>query len=267
MLSSNDLMKHPKFKLLCKRAEIAAQNLNDTNVLEIVKILSFLGVPTDADVFLGLLDVLRLRANELSLDNISFLSFLLTKQKPTPLIKSLQSVLPQKFETRLNDMDRNDFPKLLGHLNYVSTHAKNMSPKTIENIVTAVMAQRSKITVQNAISIIWNLSTFDIHKFDYTELLNCCIDILCDSIGEVKSVSLLRLLTRMVSCVVDGTDAFYSEKFLNRFVEKIIKEKIQLLDTLTMANDLRQLVSKVLKTLINSSSHFMSIFIFIELRK
>lgn len=239
------VIEHPKFKALCKSVQSVAPDLNETNIFEVIKILSFLGVPTDADIFMYLLDVVSYRMENLSLKSIVFFSFLLTKQMELPIVKSFQQSLPEVFQSQMKRQDLNcdDLSNLLSYLGYMAQQEKKMSPTSIQTIVAAILSQRDKFTTGNAMSGFWGLSSFKQLLPESKELLEYCFDTSVSSIDEINSKDLTRILSRMTWRVTEGCDVFYSEKFISRLVEKIIKENFHLTDALKVAKDLQTMVS------------------------
>lgn len=236
---------HPKFKALCRNVECIAPQLGETNLLEVLKILSFLGVPTNSDVILFLLDAVQCRTEKFSMKSIIFFSFLLRKQTQLPIVKSLRSWLPGVFQSQmeLKDLSCEDLPSLLGYLNYVGRSAEKMSAKSIETIIKAVLSHRDNFTKDNALSSLWSMLILKQLLPPAEELLDHSVNMVVKSIDEIKPKDLTPILSRMAAHVTERRNAFYSEKFCSRLVEKIIQEKLDLTDAVKVANDLQKMVS------------------------
>lgn len=179
-----------------------APRLDTSNLLTVVHILNFLGVPTNAAIFLEMLNLVRHQVNDIPLEEIRSFHFMLSKQQQLPLVEALQLSLPILFQMQLKEMDREgpSLNTLLKHLEYAAHHADAMNIESVKIIVSAVMVQRNKLRVLDAESVIWNLTQFKDVQPSSRRLLYHCIDIAIEEdIGLMKALDLLTALRRIVS--------------------------------------------------------------------
>lgn len=250
-MRTEDIITHPKFKILCTRLKYVSSKLNENNIIQLIKICNLLKVDSNAEIFAVLLDSIRCHASELKLDQIMFLDFLLAKQSKVPIVQSFQFALPIMFQMRVvNDMDHQNLPQLLDYLSYAANNADAMGRKPISNIVSGIALNSNDLNAVEAMQIIWKLTKFKQFEPIFKVLLDNCNRILTNSIDEISIKDLQRLLWRVTDSVIIN-DAFYSEVFFDRVLEKIVEHDIGLSDALSLISNLRRIVSIHTKCSIN----------------
>lgn len=208
-----------------------------------IKVLHALNVETNTHVFLALLNLIPSHVTDLTLDNVMFLDFMLAKQQKLPIVESLQFTMPIIFQLRLaQDMDHENLPKLLEYFSYAAKNAKVVGRKSVTNIVAGVTLNSKELTNTDAKAVIWRLTKFRHFEPVYKVLLGKCFDIVSASIDDIETKELQVLQWRVIDCIIHN-DAFYSEEFFKRSIDRAIREDIGLSEALNVATNLRRIVS------------------------
>lgn len=170
-------------------------------MLIVIHTLNFLKVPTNAEIFLKMLNLVRNQVNDIPLDDIRAFHFMLSKQQKLPIVEALQISLPIVFQMQLKEMDREDasIHRLIKHLEYAAHHKDVMEFESIRIIIGAVTSRQNKLKVSYAERVIWNLTQFKEFHPSSKRLLYHCIDIVIqEDIGLLKALDLLTNLRRIV---------------------------------------------------------------------
>lgn len=108
-----------------------------SEAIEALKIFSFVGIPSTSLINQVLLQLVRKNVNQLSLQQIIFLDYLIRQFKNTPLSDALLIALPIVFEVHVTyQLDRENVTQVMDCLQYVSR--KNVSDSTVELLVEAL---------------------------------------------------------------------------------------------------------------------------------
>lgn len=242
-LPSKDIFRNPIFRSLCKRLKYLAPSLHGSDIISMIKVLHALDVETNTDIFMALLGLIQTHVTDLSLDNIMFTDFMLSKQQKLPIVESLQFAMPIIFQIRLaQEMDHENLPKLLEYFTYVANNAKAIGRKSVTNIVAGVALNSAELTNTEAKGVIWHLTKFRHFEPVYQVLLANCFRIISGTIDEIDKKELKVLQWRVIECITHN-DAFYSQEFFDRSVERFIQEDVGLSEALNVVNQLRRIVS------------------------
>ena len=100
-LRSDQILKHPRFAELCQNVRFESRTFLMNDITECLKILTYLGVHTNSEIITVLLQLIRHQINDVTLDHIVFLSFILKKLDRTPLVEALQIALPMLLQIQI----------------------------------------------------------------------------------------------------------------------------------------------------------------------
>lgn len=242
-LPSREVLEHPKFHELCVKMNRVARHLSENEVVDAIKMLQFLGVESNSKIQLILLNLLRHHINELTLEHITFLDFVLGKMKAIPIVEALQMALPMVFQMRATEMDYENVPRLLDYFNYASNHIRAMNEKTINILMTAVMLHAPELTAPDAKRIVWAFSRWHRIAPQHQQLLAICIDRLAAAVTELRTTDLELLVTKFAIKCRDQ-DEFYSEPFLRLVTEELIKRDLPFQNAVLLLRDFLQMVSE-----------------------
>jgi hypothetical protein len=95
------ITRDPRFSQLCDRLVSRARFYDVGDVVNILKFLTFLKMPTSSRVVAAYLQMLRGLVNDLNIGEISYLSFLMKKMDSTPIVMALRLALPIVFENKV----------------------------------------------------------------------------------------------------------------------------------------------------------------------
>lgn len=119
-----------------------ARSIDIYEVIEALKILSYIRTPTDSKIAQILLQLIRQNVNSLSLQQIIFVEYLIKQFKQTtPLSEALLIALPIVFEVNLEvKIDRDNMSHLCDVLQYVSR--KHVSDSCLDMIINAIITHK-----------------------------------------------------------------------------------------------------------------------------
>lgn len=174
--------------------------MDTVNLLVLIKVLTILEVPTNSKIFLSLLNLIRHQVNDIPINRIRDMHFLLNKQQPLPIVEALKLALPMVFKLRFKETDFDDLPLWLNHLDYAAHNANAISYRLVQRTVNVLYDHRNKLSVDDAIPIIYNLSAFKHTSVNFNALIVHCINIVVVAdIGFLKALELLSVLCKTVS--------------------------------------------------------------------
>lgn len=243
-LPSRDVLDHPKFRVLCIKLERIAPHLNDVDIVDAIKICQFLGVESNSKLMLVLCNLLRHHINELTLEQVTFVDFILEKMIATPIVMALRIALPMVFQLRIaNEMDIENLPRLIGYLQYASKHTEDISGKTVNLLVSAIMLHAKDISVENAKSIVWMLGQWARHEAYQSKLLDICIERICQDMTQLRTNDLELLVTKFTIKCAQRCDDFYSLPFFTRVVDELINRDMTFEGACDLCRDFLRIVS------------------------
>lgn len=213
-LSNGEIVNSPEFNMLAASLKSKLRFLELGDQIECLKILSYLRIPATSKIVQILLQLISKQVNDLNLQQITFLDFVMRDFKPTPLVKALKIALPIVFEANLKlKCDYNNVQHLTELLMFASKKA--VSESSFNLILSSLLNQRSNIDLKSAKSIVRSLcdtkTTSDHHKL----LLHQALDIVTDSIDRCTFHELELLLTKLLNKFLEDFEFFYHEEFVN----------------------------------------------------
>lgn len=223
-LSTQQITHHPDFDRLCYylKAQAGLIELNET--IEALKVVSFVGVSSKSTIVQVLLQLLRHNVNDLSLQQIMFLDFLLKQFKSSPLVDGLLIALPIVFEVHLPvKMDRENIAHLAEYLQYVSK--RPVSDKCIEIIINCMIKfidTHDVLDAKIAKSIIWSICDLEEDEF-YEPLLQKAINaLLLNDIDKLEYLEIQTTMTKLIYKYSAKFPFYYNETFLDSCANYIV---------------------------------------------
>lgn len=219
-LSTRDILVHPDFKKLCRKLRSQAGAIDLKQTIEALKVVSYVGVPSDSVITQVLLQLIRHNINNLNLQQIMFLDFLLSQFNPSPLVDALKIALPIVFEIQLPvQMDYDNINHLADYLFYASRH--RMNEASIEKITNALVKYPQQFDAKTAKSVIWSICDMDSYGF-LRPLLKKAINSLVVNLDELSYNDMETTLTKLISRYSYKTNYFYDEVFFDSCINYII---------------------------------------------
>lgn len=231
-IQTSHILRHPDFEKLCRKLKSTSRTIELNELIESLKFLSYLGVNTNSEITVILLNLIRQKINEIELNQIVFLNFLLGKFGSTPLIEALKIALPILFEINLSvKLDHENIPQLTEFLGYI---AKNqINDKCTMNVISALTLHGNQLDPNIASSIIWSLASIRNFQPQYERLLKnafaCVVGNIDDLTFEIIETTLMRVIDKYS---INQTPSFYNEEFFERCAEIIIKRNMDFISAI-----------------------------------
>lgn len=216
-------MRHPDFEKICNQLKYQAGTIELNEVIEALKVMSFLGVPSNTTIYQILLQLLKHTVNEMSLQQIIFTDFLLSKVKPSPLAQALQIALPIVYDIQLPiKLDRTNISSLPEHLYYVSK--KNISESSVMLIVNALMTAKV-FDAKSSVSIMWSICDMQPNLL-LEPLFNKAIQSLLMAGYSVPYHDLETIISKMLMRYSTRTQFYYNETFFDYCANAVITQDL-----------------------------------------
>lgn len=212
-LSTHQITKNPHFERLCRSLKYQAGALQVNEAIESLKVLSFLGIQADSVIMQTLLQIIRHKINELTLQQIIFLEFLLKQFKSTPLVEALKIAVPLVFEIQLPyQVDKDNVKALCDYFQYASTNS--VSSKCIEYLCSSLLTTENSFDTKIASSIAWSICDLDADVF-FEPLLLKSLDFLVLNVYSMKFGDLETTLSKLSKKFSTKTPFYYHEIFFD----------------------------------------------------
>lgn len=244
-MPSKEVLSHPKFRILCKKLNYSARYLEENDLITLIKIFTYLKTPAKTEIYLTLLNLVRHNINDLKLDQITLLEFLLRKVNKEPLVNALQMALPMVFQVQLlTQMDHDNVPQLLQLLKFISINITSISRKSVMNVVTALTLHGESFHPLDAIKIVNALSEFDHFLPGYRRLLNNTVTVVGENMHEVEFRHLEFTLQQMIDVFATlKHPEFYNDQFFAKCAEEAISRDIGFQTAIHVLQKFGQIVS------------------------
>jgi FAST kinase domain-containing protein 2 len=220
-MTDQQIVKSPDFIKLCKRLKSQARGITLNDTIQALKIVSFVGVPSSSTIIQVLLQLIRQGVNDLSLQQIIFLEFIMRNFDRNPLVDALQIAFPLVFEAQLSlKMVRDDVTSLAELLQYACK--KPLSDSSISIIIECLEKLSEDIDVKTAKSVVWSLYELKRPLPSYYALLIHCWNVITENIEQCSYTEVDDLLGLMVKKVAQKQTYFYHEDFADSCVRYMV---------------------------------------------
>lgn len=193
--------------------------------------------------------MLRTQINDLTLKQIVFLQFLLTKQtknKKSPLVDALQIALPLIIDNNLKTkIDPENIFLLCDLLQFAAKY--QLSQKSVILIVDALVPHH--LSVQQAKSIMWSLCDLPPSR-KYSDLLDKCFDILSRGIQSLQVAEIDTIISKVLQRVGRNTLFYYNECFIDNVCMTLIDRQVSLNSAVGTLTRITQMVSLIHKSVL-----------------
>lgn len=222
-LSKEELTRSPEFTALCHKIAIFSRNLELIDVMNSVKCLSYLGVSVNSNIMQVLLQLISKMINEMSLQQITFLHFLLKELSSCPLVDALALALPIVFETQVQYKIEDNVYWQVKFLNYVAKH--NLSQETFDFVMSRIINNFDQLDPKMVKSLLLCLYYKGYSTDKYIGVINKCIKIFINHIELADTSDIEAILTRKLHKYITESDIFYNEQFINATIEYLIEKQ------------------------------------------
>lgn len=236
----------PSFERLCVQLKKFSRSLDMHDVIEAIKVLAFMNVPANSTVFQMLLQLVRQNINELSIQQIMFLDFVLGRCENNHLIDALQLAMPLVFQLNVSmQVDEQDIAQLAALLRYCSHNS--IPQKMVTRLVTSAALNDSGISKETAKSLIWSLCELrcpnDQSGKAYGNLLKKCFDVMAKQINSYQSLDITKTVFKLKFKILANHMQFYDVDFLNACGHYAVQKRVDLHDALRIAKNFSRIVS------------------------
>lgn len=182
----------PYFAQLCKCLERRAQHYGIDDVITVIKILSLVGLPSDSSTLQTYFQMLRHQINDVTLNQITYLDFLLKKQKRIPLVEALLIALPMVLENQLDvQLNSNNMHELVKLFEYGVRN--NVRPKSLKKIADAVLESPVQMDASSALTVIWCYIKMK-HQWTFEQdIFNKALEEILRSIHRIAPLQLVKI--------------------------------------------------------------------------
>lgn len=249
-LKPDFITSHPKFDQLCKRLKRCSTVFTPDEVIQSFKFLSSLGVPTNSEISLTLLNLIRHEINNLSIARIIDLDYTLQRYEcRSELQKAIQKSLPIVFELQLSQQVDKDTPvsELINILCFYAKHrGLDAENENLIMICKLLDAKSDEINSNDAIQIIYPLCTIDRFQLPKTiKLIALCIRKLVEHTSEVDANHMQKVIDRLITNSMNRFSPFQFNVhcLLKAFAERISQNDLGLDKAIALQITLRNIVS------------------------
>ncbi|KAL1501105.1 hypothetical protein ABEB36_006492 [Hypothenemus hampei] len=238
-MSTKKLVSHPVFEKICRNIKKNSGIVDLNDAVDVLKSLSFLGIPSTSTITQVMLQIVRSNVNSLSIPQILFLDYLLTTFQVTPLVEAMKIALPMVFEivlpTKLNDSSVTQMADCLKYAVF-----NNLSYSTIEFLTQKLDNFQEEFTGQVAVSILLSLCKLP-RKEHYENLINKAATDLVVNIDNVPIIKLEICLNRLAHCYSKSYPFYYQEVLFDTCANYIIDHKIGYKRAITVARNMARM--------------------------
>lgn len=240
-MPTSDIMRHPELEKICRALKSSARHLEINDVIEALKILFYVGVPPNSEIATSMLNVIRYNINDITLNHIAFLDFLLRKCERTPLIEALLIALPILFEIQLSSkLDHENIPQLVDLLLFISRNKIN--DKCTMAVVSALTLHGLNYNGEVARSILWSLYDLKHFKSAYAKLLANASLAFQAGMEDLSLETIEMMLEKICTKVVQRREIFYNESLINAIVKEIIRRDTPFTESIFIIKKLNRMV-------------------------
>ncbi|CAH1732231.1 unnamed protein product [Aphis gossypii] len=223
-ISKEELTRRPEFTAMCRKIQNYSRNLDLNDVMNSVKCLSYLGVSVNSNIMQMLLQLISKMINDMSLQQITFLHFLLKELPSCPLVDALKLALPIVFETQVQYKLEDNLYWQVEFLNYIAKHG--LSQETFDFVMTRIIRNIDQISPKIVQSLLLCLYYKNYSTEKYIDLINRCLQYYMNHLDYIADISDIdAILLRMINKYSTDSELFYSEEFINKIIEFMMKNE------------------------------------------
>lgn len=201
--------------------------LEFNEIVDVIKILSVLGVPYNTEMYHVFLNLVKQEINSATLPQIVFLDFVLQKPnaKKNSLVDALRISFPILFQMHISQqLDHENIPQLIDYLGFISRNRVNR--KTSVVVLNALILHGSSFSAEDARKIVWSLCD-DVNPCSEQreKLFNNVLDALSKNLTDLNVEILENTVSKMAQKYAKHP-SMYHEKFLNEVATMLLEKNI-----------------------------------------
>ncbi|XP_031625241.1 uncharacterized protein LOC116341948 [Contarinia nasturtii] len=242
------ITSHPRFEQLCRRLKRCSTMFTPDELVKSFRYLCSLDVPTNSEISLILLNLIRHEINHISVDMIIYLDYILSQTEcRSELQRAIQTALPIVLDLQIpQQIDKHSTVKeLVSILNYLASHKQmNQNYHKMTDICKLLVDKSEEITPDDAINIIYHLCAIDqFHLTNCIKLMATSIRRIMDQITDIDINNLQKLLNRMVAATANHFSPFqfHMHSLLKMLTERISQEDLGLPAALALQRTIKNI--------------------------
>ncbi|XP_014299359.1 FAST kinase domain-containing protein 5, mitochondrial [Microplitis demolitor] len=235
------IRRRKEFASLCEIVKKDIRKLQQSDIIEILKTLTYFQVPASSILVQSLLQIIRHSINTLSLEQIIFIDFLLTRcNANTPLIEALKMALPIVFQTHVKSkLDTENLDSLVNSLTYLSTlDSRNETLPYIMNALNKfnehAIDHRRAEKIFMALLMIRNQ---DIN----IELVQKVQNIIIQYVDKIHAKRLELIIRKIALKLQNSEDYFYNEGLVEAIVQAVVSKDMGVSIALNILSNLNEI--------------------------
>ncbi|XP_058454812.1 uncharacterized protein LOC131432508 [Malaya genurostris] len=259
-IQRNEILNHSRFSELCKALKHESRSFMINDVTESLKILTYFGVHSNSEIMTVLLNLLRYQINDVTLDHIVFLDFILKKMERSPLIEALQLALPMLLQIQISyKMDHENIQQLVDLLGFITQH--NVSNRCITNVLSALTLHGANLSSQQAADILISMTECINFEPVHLKLLDNVFEVLTKGLNQLSFKTVDFILKKMVEKNVDRYPMLYNDAFLKCCSQFPVDNDLGLMNALYLQKKLNKIAYLHVPLLEYIASHAHSLSI------
>ncbi|XP_054713076.1 LOW QUALITY PROTEIN: uncharacterized protein LOC129222588 [Uloborus diversus] len=218
------LLQDHTFQALCTRLMKTVRFMDTFEIITIYKTLTALDVRSNTYVMKCVLKMIGSQLNDMTLNQLTFLNYLLSKQGPNSLVDGLKLALPLVLQVQIDQqLDSDDMNEVVDCLQIACK--SRLKPATIQKIVNTILQKTSVLTPDNAVSIIFAFLNLEVPVDGYKEILKSAFDVVSRNVDQLSEKQLTFLIR---TC---RGQSFYHSPFLFAATKRVISDRFSLSST------------------------------------
>jgi len=171
-----------------------------------------------------MLQLISKMINDMSLQQITFLHFLLKELPSCPLVDALKLALPIVFETQVQYKLEDNLYWQVESLNYIAKH--RLSQETYDFVMSRIIRNIDQINPKTVQSLLLCLYYKNYSTEKYIDTINKCLQYYMNRLEYIADISDIEaILSRMINKYSTDSELYYNEQFINTVVELLIKKE------------------------------------------
>lgn len=244
-ITEAQIVEHPNFIILCRKLRRLAPNMDVSDNLNALKVINYLKIPSNTELSLVLVSLLRYQINDFSLQEMIYADYLLSQLTPRlDKAEAIRAALPVLFEIQLPiQFDPENITENIALLKFATS--KNISSKTVGMIANILPKQLGQLDVEKRKEILRTLCYAPNVPRTTIELWNSSVWRSANMFPKLELSELLET-TVMIVKKCHAEPMFYTievKNFLEKCIEAFIERDVDLEQTAYLQKSLKSIVS------------------------
>ncbi|XP_065221245.1 uncharacterized protein LOC135846206 [Planococcus citri] len=230
-MSKELLVKNPAFEKMCKSVKKSARALRPNDILNILKTVKLMNVSMNSTFCQTLLQVLTKTINELGINQLIFINYLIRDAPSSPIVEALKISLPIVFDTNIRAKLNYGDPKKITEALCFGLFKKT-SFKSIDVIVEAALAVRDQLTLDQCKDIVNAFLMSNVKSLDSSRrlLYTFCLSKVKEGMEHMSFRDISYIASNMINGFLFADSFFYDEVFLSNVTKSVITNDLGWID-------------------------------------